>query len=182
MINGYITLDLTKDNVYTQATACLNSDKPVLIYDGSKSFYASYIAIDDDTETITVIASNTSITITNANVVTATDTTPHLYRVDFELTFDNTNEDTQYIYGNILTSTNYETFTIDDLITEIGNKKLSVSSTVSAVTTDLIVSETTLLCAIYVYNDTLTGVSIDDTGEIELTDVALSNSTITQIF
>lgn len=83
MINGYITLDLTKDNVYTQATACLNADKPILIYDGSKSFYASFIAIDNGTKTITVTAPNTTITITTAGVVTATDTTPHLYRVKF---------------------------------------------------------------------------------------------------
>lgn len=108
MINGYITLDLTKDNVYTQATACLNADKPILIYDGSKSFYASFISIDNGTKTITVTAPNTSITITTANVVTATDTTPHLYLhcVDFGEILSG---DGGYIFLNIYTAkqTNY---------------------------------------------------------------------------
>lgn len=68
---GYVIIDLNDTTkIYKQALGCLNSGKPVLVYDASNIYYADTIAkVGDD---VVITKGGKTITITDANSVSST--------------------------------------------------------------------------------------------------------------
>ena len=64
MVNGYVFLDLTKSNVYTEALKVLGTDKPVVIKDGGGSpYFVDSLTLDGTNVVIT--KGGKTITIAN---------------------------------------------------------------------------------------------------------------------
>lgn len=70
MVNGYVFLDLTKSNVYTEALKVLGTDKPVVIKDGGGSpYFVDSLTLDGTN--IIITKGGKTITIANDNTITS---------------------------------------------------------------------------------------------------------------
>lgn len=69
---GYIIVDLSESDIYNKLLIAKDLNKPILIKDESQNYFVDRLSIDDDTSDIALTCTNSTITITDADVVTKT--------------------------------------------------------------------------------------------------------------
>lgn len=73
MVNGYVFVDLTGENVYKKALGAISAKKPVLVKDYDQIYFADTITtktVDDDL-VVVITKGGKTITITDANSVSS---------------------------------------------------------------------------------------------------------------
>lgn len=82
MVNGYVTLDLASNNIYSESIKAKASGKPILVVDAPNVYFADTIktaTIDDDV-VVEITKGGKTITINDANAVSSEgDIQAHLY-------------------------------------------------------------------------------------------------------
>ena len=71
MINGYIYLDLTKEDVYVRSLKAIASGKPVVVKDADSSVPYFVDSITTDTTNVYITKGGKTITIANDNTITS---------------------------------------------------------------------------------------------------------------
>lgn len=94
---GYTILDLESSTIYADSVKALDSNKPVVVYDTNKPYFADTIVLDGTNVVIT--KGGKTITIANDNTITNVgDIQNHLYDHNITLTISVTGDSKTDIY------------------------------------------------------------------------------------
>ena len=114
---GYTILDLESSTIYADSVKALDSNKPIVVYDGTnKPYFADTISLSGTNVVIT--KGGKTIAIANDNTITSVgDIQFHNYAVYFY--GDDENSNTCYFYMNLLTTRNdLTTENVEDYLKE----------------------------------------------------------------
>lgn len=113
---GYTILDLESSTIYADSVKALDSNKPVVVYDGTNApYFADTISLDGTNVVIT--KGGKTITIANDNTITSVGgintftTNIYLYHIDLE----NLGGTGEFFRFELYSQTDYEITTLDDL-------------------------------------------------------------------
>lgn len=115
-IGGYSILDLTDANVSVQANVCYNQNKPVLVYGANGERYFADTITKSGTNII-ITKGGKTITIASDNTITNVgDVQNHLYSNNIMIYGDDENENSVYLFLNIISDKDMSTTEIENYI------------------------------------------------------------------
>ena len=150
MVNGYVFLDLTKSNVYTEALKVLGTDKPVVIKDGGGSpYFVDSLTLDGTNVVIT--KGGKTITIANDNTITNVgDIQNHLYEHNICIRGDN--DDSSLFCSIKIISKNNVIMSLEDVFNYLKDNGFNTETTKNYIATGCI--NTYVITGIYIDNNT----------------------------
>lgn len=97
---GYTILDLESSTIYADSVKALDSNKPVVVYDTNKPYFADTIVLDGD-DNVVITKGGKTITIANDNTITSEGNIDDVIKVYNQLNGSKVYDDFYAIDGDI---------------------------------------------------------------------------------